>query len=106
MLAVVHLDRNGFIAVLTLDSPPENFITPAMLADLGEHIRCVSDDPAVRAVVLRGAGTRHFTAGVDARHLAAMAGTVTGLDRAIEASPKIFICAMKGYDRDTCENLP
>jgi enoyl-CoA hydratase len=108
----VRFDRQPPVAVLTLDNAPLNCITGAMFAQLGEHIRQIDRDREIRVVMIRGAGEQHFTAGADVREMAQAALTCTGEARgpfirewlagvqsvftAIERSPKVFICAMKG----------
>jgi len=57
--------RDDGIAVLTLSNPPLNLVSRAMTQALGQTLDAVSADPAVRAVVLTGAGDRAFCAGSD-----------------------------------------
>ena len=63
----VLLERRGPIAVLTLNRPEQaDTINAALLRDLHEATALIAGDPAVRAVVLTGAG-RHFSGGADLR---------------------------------------
>lgn len=51
-----RLDR-GAIAVLTLDDPKRaNAMSPVMGDAFSEHIHSIQNDPALRAVIIRGAG--------------------------------------------------
>ena len=61
---------------LTLDRPEAaNALTPSMIGDLIAHVRASASDPAVRALLLTGAGGR-FCAGMDLREsTVAKAGT-------------------------------
>ncbi len=59
-------DREGGVRLLTLDQPPANAITPGLLNNLAAALETSSEDDAVRAVVLAGAG-RFFSAGLDLR---------------------------------------
>ena len=61
-------DPDGFrgVRLLTLDRPPANAITAALLADLSAALDAAREDDAVRAVVLTGAGP-FFSAGLDLR---------------------------------------
>lgn len=109
-MGTVELQREGRVAVLTFDNPPRNMLTTGMFEELGRHARALDADPDVRAVVIRGAGDRLYTVGADIRemdivaareHRAAntaawLAGIHEALD-AIERSPKVYICAMKGH---------
>ena len=58
------------IALVTLDRPPVNAMNLAMHADLRACFDRLSDDPAVGAVILTGAG-RVFCAGADMKERAA-----------------------------------
>ena len=66
MTTVRSEDDEEGVRLLTLDRPPANAITPALLLDLSEALDAARDDAAVRAVVLRGEG-RFFSAGLDLR---------------------------------------
>lgn len=61
----------GAVAVLTLNAPDRfNVLSDAMLAALHAEIARIGADPAVRAVLLRGAG-RAFCAGHDLKEMQA-----------------------------------
>lgn len=67
---VLHTERAGATAVLTLHRPSQrNALDPALRDALAEAVAQVRDDPAVRAVVLTGAGG-HFCAGGDVKAMA------------------------------------
>lgn len=53
------------IATLTLDNPPLNVVFRGLTEALDRALHALERDPAVRAVVLTGAGTRAFCAGSD-----------------------------------------
>ncbi len=58
--------RDGDVAVFTFDNPPVNALSQPVRAGLLEAIETFDADPAVRAIVLAGAG-RGFVAGADVR---------------------------------------
>lgn len=58
------------IAVVTLDHPPVNSLSPAMLEELKVEFTKLSDDPEVNAVVMTGSGNHAFCAGADVKELA------------------------------------
>lgn len=69
---MVTVERDGGVAVVTLNRPEAmNALSRALRAELAAAMRAVNDDPEVRAVVLTGAGTRAFTAGLDLKELGA-----------------------------------
>ena len=58
--------RDGAIATVTLNNPGRlNALNKAMWARLGEVMRGLSADDALRCIVVRGAGDRAFAAGAD-----------------------------------------
>jgi enoyl-CoA hydratase len=60
----IDLDVDGHVATITLNRPPVNALSFAMMQALIEALRTVDARDDVRAVVLTGAG-RCFSAGVD-----------------------------------------
>jgi enoyl-CoA hydratase len=62
----VLVSRDGAIATVTLNNPDRlNALSKAMWERLGEPMRDLSADEALRCVVLRGAGEKAFAAGAD-----------------------------------------
>ncbi|MDP9460729.1 MAG: enoyl-CoA hydratase/isomerase family protein, partial [Actinomycetota bacterium] len=67
----VLLERHEAVCVLTMNRPAAlNAVNTALAAALGSALEEAATDPAVRAVVLTGAG-RAFCAGADLKELAA-----------------------------------
>ena len=60
----LRVQREGHVAVLTLDAPPVNALTRILNDELTEALDIVSETPEIRAVVLTGAG-KVFCAGAD-----------------------------------------
>ncbi|MGV8952087.1 MAG: 3-hydroxyacyl-CoA dehydrogenase NAD-binding domain-containing protein [Cypionkella sp.] len=60
----VTIDRDGAIAVLTIDNPPVNALGTAVRTALLDQITALSTDASVQAIVLIGAG-RMFVGGAD-----------------------------------------
>lgn len=76
-MSVVRLDRDGPVAVLTLDNPTRgNALTPVMMARAAELVSGLGAELTVErgvgfgALVIRGAGERAFCAGYDFASLA------------------------------------
>jgi enoyl-CoA hydratase/carnithine racemase len=64
--APVLVEVDAGVARVTLNRPEvRNALNRAMLADLDAALRRLEEDPAARAIVLRGAGGRAFCAGAD-----------------------------------------
>jgi enoyl-CoA hydratase/carnithine racemase len=69
----ILLDQEGGIATITLNRPEKlNAYTTEMGDEFTHAFRALERDPAVRAIVITGAG-RAFCAGADLEHLAAHA---------------------------------
>ena len=94
------------VATVTLNRPEAmNALSKALRAQLFEVMTALNADDAVRAVVLTGAGTRAFTAGLDLKELGSEAGALgaanaQGADenpvKAIEVCRKPVIGAING----------
>ncbi len=94
------------VAVVTLNRPEAmNALSAALRAELAAAMRAVADDDTVRAVVLTGAGTRAFTAGLDLKELGASTaglGAANATDpaenpvKAVEQCAKPVIGAING----------
>jgi enoyl-CoA hydratase/carnithine racemase len=66
MSGAIRIQREGFIATLTLSNPGKlNALTKPMWKRVGELMSELSADDAVRCVVLRGDGDKAFAAGAD-----------------------------------------
>lgn len=68
----VTVEREGAVALLAVDHPPENRITQSMIAELAAHVGALEKDDAIRAVVVTGAGDRTFSEGLDIEEWAAL----------------------------------
>jgi 3-hydroxyacyl-CoA dehydrogenase len=66
MSNLVKLTRQGDVAVVTIDNPPVNALSPGVPEGIQAAIEAASQDDQVRAVVVIGAG-RTFIAGADIR---------------------------------------
>ncbi len=70
----LRVDRTGSVGevvLLTLDRPEvRNAIDDVLLDALLAGVRAAADDPSVRSLVLTGAGTEAFSAGMDLRERA------------------------------------
>lgn len=104
-LVEVEVGADG-VAVVTLNRPDAmNALSKALRAELASVMRDMDGREDVRAVVLTGAGTRAFTAGLDLKELgsdASAMGDATGESaeanpvRAIEQCGKPVIGAING----------
>ena len=66
MTEEIQVERRGHLATVTFNRPEKhNAFTLSMYAELGETMRSLSEDDAIRCVLLRGAGERAFCAGSD-----------------------------------------
>ena len=62
----LRLERDGAVATVIADNAPRmNAYTAAMWADLPGLIAEAAADPAIRVIILRGAGETAFSAGAD-----------------------------------------
>lgn len=95
----VEYAREGNVGYITLNNPPANSYDLSFMEQLGECVDAAADDDGARAVILRSASERFFSAGADIKAFAnnstednmQMIRTAhTNLARIAE-TPKIFI---------------
>ena len=102
----LRYEKRGTTAIMTLDRPENgNALTRPMRNGVVAIWHDIASDPAVRAVIVTGAGNRHFCTGTDVTHAAATGRTNAGDGLArdeIGWSPhnvgvwKPVICALNG----------
>ncbi len=63
---LVRFETDGDIGVIVVDNPPVNALSPGVPEGIIESVRTANADPAIKALVLIGAG-RAFIAGADIR---------------------------------------
>ena len=94
---LVNLRLERGVAILTLDHPPVNALSSALRLALYEHVRELSADRSILALILTGAG-RGFCAGADIRDLsgAAQPPTLPDLVALLAHSRTPVIAALHG----------
>lgn len=97
---MVQYERREGVALLRVDNPPVNALTPGVPEALRAAIDQANQDPDVRAIAVMGAG-RTFMAGADIKELTKpdVRGYIQSLldcERAIEDSAKPVVMAMHG----------
>jgi 3-hydroxyacyl-CoA dehydrogenase len=98
----VSVTLHDDVALITIDNPPVNALSPNVVEGLSAAFDEVGGNPSIRAAVLIGAG-RTFVAGADIKGLEQLAwGSETGLPEMhdilerLEDLPKPFVMAMHG----------
>jgi len=77
-------DLRDAVATVTVNRPDKlNALNAAVIAELGDVAGRLQKDPAIRGVILTGAGSKAFVAGADIGEIAAQ-GPVDGKARALE----------------------
>ncbi len=93
----VRIERDGEIAVVTIDNPPVNALSQALRQELWQAVGTVDADPAVRAAVLICAG-RTFIVGADVTEFGKppVPPHLPDLVERLEASAKPWVAAIQG----------
>lgn len=100
----IKVELKDGVAVLTLDNPPVNQMSPQLMKDFSQAVGEVLEDAQVKAVVLTGVG-KNFIAGADITQLKLVKNREDIYQKAlmgarflnsIEAGPKPFIAAING----------
>ncbi|HTN71207.1 MAG TPA: enoyl-CoA hydratase/isomerase family protein [Methylomirabilota bacterium] len=97
----VLVEKNERVVVITLDRPPLNVLDFALLRELDEVLTSCARQSAADLVVLRGAGQRAFSAGVDIKDhtpekVPQMLDVVHGAIRKLFALPQATIALVHG----------
>ncbi len=97
---MVHVEREGRVAWLTLDRPPLNVMDIALLHELGRQVHRLTVECDV--VVFRGAGEKCFSAGVEIRdhtpdRVGEMLGAFHGIFRQLWRADCLSIAAVHGH---------
>ena len=102
MPEMVSLSREGSIAIITVNNPPVNALSPGVPEGIAAALRQGTTDESILALILIGSG-RTFIAGADIREFQLMtAGQKEAkvglypLMLALEDCPKPVICAIHG----------
>ncbi len=101
---VVRTEKQGDVAVITIDSPPVNALSKPVVEGLLAAIAAANADSSVRAMVIRGGG-ENFIAGADINELEAAAGgkpirqigSLTEALEGVEANAKPVVMAIDGF---------
>ncbi|GGB18600.1 hypothetical protein GCM10011492_05560 [Flexivirga endophytica] len=98
-----RIDYDGPVATVVLDHGPVNTVDPPLIEALIEVLPTVTEDPAVRAVVIRGKG-KVFVGGADIRVMRRLdPDTYTAMRRwtvvqqLLVRAPKPVIAALNGH---------
>ncbi len=105
MSSLIHYDVAERVAVVTIDNPPVNALSPAVWEAIAGAIDRAAGDPDVSAVVLIGAGTT-FIAGADIKIFDTLTTRERSLERSasthallvhLEDCPKPLVAAIHGH---------
>jgi enoyl-CoA hydratase/carnithine racemase len=101
----VRYEKDGAIAVLTLDDPPANTYSYEMMQALDAHVLAARMDREVQVILLTGAGEKFFCAGAniemlkgadpDWKYWFCLHANETLLR--LEHTPKLVIAALNGH---------
>jgi enoyl-CoA hydratase len=101
----VHVERSDGVTTITIDRPPVNAMSRAVVAALESALSTLATDATTRVALLRGAGPRGFSAGADISEFPALLGPnadtrgegIQRLADRVEAFPKPLIVAIHGF---------
>ena len=102
----VKFDRQNGIATATLNRPEVlNAMSVEMWNELHHIVRNLRDDDSVKVLVLRGAGGRSFSSGMDIKKefetftsdIVKLGKIIHGCCREIMNLPQVVVCVVEGY---------
>ena len=106
MATYISTERHDAVALVTIDNPPMNALSAALLEELEAEVEALDSDDEVRAIVLRGGGERAFVAGADIKEFPALresaseGGSARGIQRVgqrMDAAHTPFVAAIRGF---------
>jgi cyclohexa-1,5-dienecarbonyl-CoA hydratase len=97
----ITCERTGRLLSIVWDRPPLNVFDVSLLRELDAALSSCATQTDVNVIVLRGAGERAFSAGVDIRDhtpekVPEMLNTVHGVIRKLFALPQVTVAAVRG----------
>ena len=97
MNSVVTTQRDGSLAIVTVDNPPVNALSQAVRAGIAEAIVRAGSDPEVKAIVLICAG-RTFMAGADITEFGKppLSPALPDMIDVLDQCPKLLVAAIHG----------
>jgi 3-hydroxyacyl-CoA dehydrogenase len=104
MAELVRYEIKDGVAVITIDNPPVNALSPAVWDGIDKAVARAAGDPAAEAIVLIGAGTT-FIAGADIKVFDTLktredsmsrSGGTHALLKRLEDAPKPLVAALHG----------
>ena len=101
MNELVSLTRDGEIAIITINNPPVNALSPGVPEGIGASIAEAAQDDSIKGIILIGGG-RTFIAGADIKEFGKVTsgekgrGSLLPLLLAIEDCPKPTVAAIHG----------
>jgi len=102
MSDLVQYSTDGDVAIVTINNPPVNALSPGVPEGIRAGLEQAAKDSAIQSVVLIGGG-RTFIAGADIKEFVKITAGVKPLDLGlhevldfIESFPKLVVCAIHG----------
>src|SRR5688572_19460371 len=104
-MPVVRLEKQDSVGHIVLDRPPANSYDAAFVEDLSRAIEEARADDSVKAIVVRSASEKFFSAGADVSFFAksspdeqmAFVARANGAMGMLEETPKVVIAAINGH---------
>ena len=102
----VQVEQDGAVALVTIDNPPVNALSAALLDELEAEVDRLEADETTRAIVIRGAGERAFVAGADIKEFPSLRerasgdGSPRGIQKVgarLERCRKPIVAAIHGF---------
>jgi len=106
MATFVSTERRAALALVTIDNPPMNALSSALLEELEAELDVLDGEESVRAIVLQGGGDRAFVAGADIKEFPTLresagegssARGIQKLGHRMDAARTPFVAAIGGY---------
>ncbi|PEJ56520.1 enoyl-CoA hydratase [Bacillus sp. AFS002410] len=105
-MTLVKVEKQNQIAIVTIDNPPMNTLSPEVITELGTTFSELNADGSILAILITGAGEKAFVAGGDIKDFPQKIGNANLIASFMEThevfnridfSPKPTIAILNGY---------
>ena len=73
-MSILSLEEKDHIATITIESPPANALSSALLTELNEKLNAIFHNQDIKAIVIQGEG-KFFSAGADIKEFTSLQGS-------------------------------
>jgi len=86
----LEYERRGPVSVITINDPPHNRMSFALMDELERLVGAIASDVEIRSVVITAAGDQNFSVGMNLKELAPMLGDRQHVDQILDQRLRVL----------------